>query len=412
MYHPLLPITDPAYKILEEQIKNIIYAIGKEPLPTGNISVLNGPPGTVLLYTYAYLHFEDEKYLNSAFQILDHLTDTLAGSEFHHSWSYGVAGAGFVFQHLQNLGFIDKKADLNLQELDQFILEGIRQDYEQQYWDPLHGLVGCGIYFMERHKHANQSTILQQITRYLLQLHKKVNGNCVWLSKDPERLEEAHYNFGMAHGMPGIISFLASVFTLNICQTEINEIVPSCIDYIIQHRNKNGTGSLFPSSVSMNTSSARGRVSRLGWCYGDLCIANALIAWGRACNQFYFIETGIDIALQTLTRNRENAQCVDASFCHGSSGIIHQYNCLYQLTKNEAFRQGALKWLETALEHFYLPGTTGNEYRYWTYNPDTRENFFTGNSSLLEGTAGIALVYLSLIGKTTSEWDSIFFINR
>ena len=66
--------------------------------------------------------------------------------------SAGVAGIAFVFQHLRNIGILDNEDDLNLSDLDEFISRGVEQDFRTGNWDPLHGMTGLGIYFLERNK--------------------------------------------------------------------------------------------------------------------------------------------------------------------------------------------------------------------------------------------------------------------
>ena len=65
---------------------------------------------------------------------------------------------------------------------------------------------------------------------------------------------------------------------------------------------------------------------------------------------------GIEVALKTTRRKFENAGCMDAPFCHGTVGLVHQYNRLYRLTGNEVFKYAAENWLRITLEQFYKPG--------------------------------------------------------
>src|SRR5678816_3108019 len=83
----------------------------------------------------------------------------------------GKAGIVFAFQHLRNIGALDKSEDLNLSELDEFVSLGIDNDFKNGNWDPLHGMVGLGIYFLERNKETGEKKYLETVSYTHLRAH-------------------------------------------------------------------------------------------------------------------------------------------------------------------------------------------------------------------------------------------------
>jgi len=382
-----------------------------------NPNLMDGKAGIALLFAYLAKLLSGKNYLQTTFDLLDELSDSLSIDELDHHLSSGVAGIGFTFQHLRNIGVLDKKEDLNLAELDEFINLGIDQDFKSGNWDPLHGMTGLGIYFLERNKETGEKKCLEKIVDNLALMQVPFGKHKVWITPGYGKYSNDNYNFGMAHGMPGILSFLVQVYKRGIKQKEIQEMISSCMQFLLQYEYENDLNGCFPTSIDVeknNKEETQG--SRLAWCYGDLCMANALIHCGKALNRIDPIaiawkKKGIEIALKTTRRNFDNSGCMDAPFCHGTTGLVHQYNRLYRLTGNEVFRYAAENWINITLKQFYKPGEGVGGYFFRCKNEEKDCFEYAPRYGLLEGSAGIALVYLSWLSKIEPDWDIIFLTN-
>jgi hypothetical protein len=120
---------------------------------------------------------------------------------------------------------------------------------------------------------------------------------------------------------------------------------------------------------------------------------------------------GTAIALKTTERTFENAGCNDAPFCHGSVGLVHLYHRLYNNTKIEAFKRAAERWLDITMLEYYKPGEGAGGYFSRSFNEEKNEFELLPLYALLEGSAGIALVYLSYLTDISPEWNIIFLAN-
>lgn len=326
--------------------------------------------------------------------------------------SGGVAGIAFVFQHLRNIGVLDKADDLNLSELDEFISQGADNDFKSGNWDPLHGMVGLGIYFLERNKETGEKKYLEKIIDQLATMRTISGDHLVWITPGFGKYSDNNYNFGMAHGMPGMLSFLAQVRACGIRPHEIEEMISSCIAYLLQCEYTDDPVYSFPLSIDVKPKSKEEKhYSRLAWCYGDLCMANALIHCGKELQKENLIAKGFDVALKTTQRSFEDSGCMDAPFCHGTVGLVHQYNRLYQLTNNEVFKNATDNWINITIMHFYKSGEGAGGYYFSSFNEEKNIFELISHYGLLEGSAGIALVYLSYIYNIKPDWDIIFLTN-
>jgi lantibiotic biosynthesis protein len=413
MYQPLINTGDPLYALLEGQIHGIAKAVynTKDTNPQ-SVGILGGKSGQALLFGYLSKQLNSPLYYDWCFEYLDELQEALANEDLIYTMSYGIGGVAFVFAQLQRIGVIDPEDDLNLEELDGFLAEGADVDHTDKNWDPLHGFVGLGAYFLERSKVTDVSGPLKQIVDQLWELRIPVGEHHLWMTKGYEDVTDDNYNFGMAHGMPGIISFLAQAHAAGIEQEKCSTMIIDAMDYILKHQNPPEADCLFPTLVNVNPTPEKDvRYSRLGWCYGDLCIINALIHSAKALKKEEWMKMAIDMALNTAGRSSEKAGCNDACFCHGSVGLVHQFNRLYQLTGRVEFKDAALRWLNETLDKYYKEGEGVGGYYYAEYDRETKSTKWAPSAALLEGASGIAIVYASLISPVEPDWDIIYFAN-
>jgi len=394
-----------------KQIETIAEQVLENKNEVKGIGLPGGKAGITLLFAYLAKLFPEKNYLQATFDYLDELSDSLSNEELHYNMSAGVAGIAFVFQHLRNLGILDNEEDMNLSDLDEFIGQGVEQDFIAANWDPLHGMTGLGIYFLERNEETGDRKYLEQIVDYLAAMRVNAGEYKVWITPGDGKYSNDNYNLGMAHGMPGVLSFLAQVYKRGIRQLEIKEIVSEALPFLLKHEYKDSVY-CFPIAVDVKPKPEEEEPnSRLAWCYGDLCMAFALLHCGIALQNDEWKKKGIDIALKTTLRTFENSGCNDAPFCHGTAGLVHQYHRLYNVTKIETFKTASRKWLEITHREFYKPGKGAGGYFSRSFNEEQNRIEFIPQYSLLEGSAGIALVYLSYLFDIKPDWDKIFLTN-
>lgn len=399
-------------QLLSRQVDTIAAEILQKKELINDRGLLGGKAGIVLLFAYLAKLFPDKEFDQTILEYLNELSIALADDELDINMSGGVAGIAFAFQHLRNIGVLDKNDDLGLSSLDEFIGLGADYDCKAFNWDPLHGLTGLGIYFLERNQETGDKKYLEKIVDYLAAMRTNHGEHKLWITPGYGKYSNDNYNFGMAHGMPGVLSFLAQVHARHIKQNEIEEMISSCVPFLLQNEYDEESEYSFPTTIEVSPENTdRETGSRLAWCYGDLCMANALIHCGTAVGRHDWKKKGIDVALKTTQRNFESAGCTDAPFCHGTTGLVHQYNRLYRFTGNDVFSYAAEKWIRLTLQHFYKPGEGAGGYFFRSFNEADNRFEYVPQYGLLEGSAGIALVYLSWLYNVPPDWDIIFLTN-
>jgi hypothetical protein len=99
----------------------------------------------------------------------------------------------------------------------------------------------------------------------------------------------------------------------------------------------------------------------------------------------------------------------DAGFCHGSAGIAHLFNRLYQATHEPPFCQAAQFWFEQTLQ-FRNPGAGVAGFSHW--RSDGKGSYgWVDDPGLLTGAAGIGLTLLAATTAIEPEWDRMMLID-
>ena len=401
---------------LEKQLKTIVDELITNGRLIHNFGLLDGKAGVTLLFAYLTKAYpENELYEDITCSYLEELSLALSEEELPSNMSAGITGIAFVFQHLRNMGLIDLSEDQNLSALDDAIRIYAEQLFEAGNWDPLHGLIGLGIYFIERNKETGDKEYLERIVDQLRELSLTENGNSVWVTPGYKHFTKDNYNFGIAHGMPGVLAFLAQVHTLDIRRSIIEEMIGSCLAYLLSYRNEDSSARFsFPRCIELDYEEGQGPKvlpSRHAWCYGDLSMANTLIHCGQALGRKDWKEMGLEIALKTTTIPFEYAGCDDAPLCHGVIGLAHQYDRLYNVARELQFKEARDYWLKVARDKYFRPDVYPGGYGYNRY-VEAENKFVLGASyGLLEGITGIGLIHLSLITGIKPGWDIIFQTN-
>jgi hypothetical protein len=145
-------------------------------------------------------------------------------------------------------------------------------------------------------------------------------------------------------------------------------------------------------------------MSRIAWCYGDPGMAVTLLAAARGAGEPAWERAAVETALSAASRPEELARIRDAGLCHGSAGIAHLFNRLYQATGEPRLAEAARFWFEWTLR-FRQPGNGVAGFRAW--NTDGENESWREDGGFLEGAAGIGLALLAATSTVEPEWDRL-----
>ncbi len=396
-----------------KQIEQIISDLSKETIQYLDLkkgkSLFNGTSGAALMLAHGGLYFENPEYIGYAKSIMN---DAIANFDADISTSFwGISGIGWLIQHFYELRIIEKKEIALLDELDDYLFETLHND-DPNFYDLLNGYLGKGMYFLKRYPHNKNRKALDRIFQFI---QESVVVNEVGISWRYGRTERSTYQYslGLCHGVPSILSFLCKLSVVNIEKEKGHHLIRQGVHWLLSKKNTSKENiSAFPDLLPFIDEPN----SRLAWCYGDLGIAVALFRIGQVLEDKEIYAEAMQIAIRTASRKLVHSEVyqddlnVDLGFCHGLSGIVHLYHRMYQVSGNTLFDQCKNYWLKLLLhsqkQNPQLPNVRGFTFRTVDEvisdraKPNWKESY-----NILEGSAGMTLVLLSLIDNKTNYWD-------
>ena len=403
---------EPLLQDSPQQLETIIRVLDKDELNKSASLLGDGNTGAALLQYYYGRHVGQEQYIEQANAIiLGNFELTIPNTPGAYSLCSGVAGFRWSVNHLINQGFIEGDADELFEQDDALLYNVMKHDISQGRYDYLHNAIGIGLYFLQR-RSASSIAYLASLIDGLAKSAITDQHGLKWLSMFNLQQGEgrkAVYNFSVSHGMTSIIGFLAKAYQTGIAQDRAAELLSAAVSYMLAHKRKStdASGSYFPSVVSAADDRPE-YGGRLAWCYGDLGLGYILWQVAKIMENNEWEQVAMDVLLQTTSRKDPNqAGVIDAGFCHGSSGIAHVYNRLYQHTGNSLFKDAALHWLDdTIRKAVFADGPAG--YKAW--HPPAYGGW-KAETGILQGISGIGLVLLAAASDMEPRWDECLLLS-
>lgn len=388
-------LTDRVKIKLDEIVQYLLFLDFEKDLSPG---LFSGTAGIALFLFYYARCFKNEYIADKAMEFLSYSINK-SEKTFRHTFCNGVSGICWCINHLITHKFIDKE---NLEIIELFDLHLGRNalnDSSVAYYDYLHGSCGTFLYLLKRIKNLNIKQYEIEFVNNLNYSKTTIENSCYWESK----IGNAK-NISISHGVASICIFLTKAYELNLNKVKAKELAIQSINFILNQENL-PTGDLiskYPSFYHVDSGLSTNNNSRLGWCYGDLGIAFALWHYSQVFHDKMIEHKAIDTMLFNAQRRNLNTNAViDASLCHGTSGIALIFYRMYLHTHIELFLDTAQYWLDQTLimsKHF--DGIVG-------YKSNNKNN----SIDLLNGISGIGLVLLTLLTGDNTRWDECLLLS-
>ncbi|WP_031453633.1 lanthionine synthetase LanC family protein [Flavobacterium chungangense] len=376
----------------------------KEYRNSNHIGLLSGLPGIILaLFEYSKISpiVNDKEVLNEYIQKTIKILENT--EKLTPTYCDGLAGYGIFLLKLKSNKFIDtfneelnNQIDEILEEIDEVLEEHIDIYNEKDNLDILHGLLGIGLYFIERENKIRVNDIVKILSTTSTTTKE---GYVYWKKYDSYDVFDIVLDMGNAHGIGANIFFLSKVLSKkNILTEDLTIIVNDLIDNSIKFYLNNAQiitkeiYSYYPFkilAVDFEQHTLTAENSRLGWCYGDLGVLYTLLMASILLQKKIFekviLEKLVFVASRTLKREKHS---IDAGFCHGTCGIAILFLNIYNISNNEVFWDAANYWLKETLNKKIE--IQSNEYVYYGFSiPNSTEK----NISILEGLTGVLICY-------------------
>jgi lantibiotic modifying enzyme len=412
MQSPWTPVLDPdAATEALSAVRSIAADLRSLPLSL-DAGLASGRAGIALLFASLAQTEPDGDHATVARRLLDSAINNLVSSPMGSELYGGFLGVAWAAQHLSSF-YPDEDDDEFYQEVDEAVLTLLGNPPALRSFDVFTGLLGLGVYALERLPSPFAQTCLERVVMQLAARAERQADGLTWKS-EPDSLPaevrkeypNGYYNLGLAHGVPGVLVFLAEVIREDISAAAARDLLRSAAHWLWMQRIP-GEAIRFPSLIGEGITP---EPARLAWCYGDLGVAVALLAAGRAAGLPAVEEQAREVALSAAGRTPEQARVKDAGLCHGAAGVGHLFNHLFQETGEARFRGSARLWFDRTLA-MRASGRGPGGYGAWV--PDERGIFtWRDEPGVLVGAAGVGLALHAAASSIAPSWDAMLLLPR
>jgi class I lanthipeptide synthase len=426
-------------------------ALGAADAAISNPTLAGGTAGAALFFAYRAGRGGEPGAAgdsDAAALLLERCTEALATTPLAPDLYGGFSGVAWTAEHLygprfaaapaptspgtetpqtpETPGGAEDDAEDPLAEIDAALLRYLDRSPWTADYDLIRGLAGFGVYALERLPRPSAIACLTKIVDRLAETAEHGPEGTTWHTA-PELLPDwqraifprGYYNLGVAHGVPALIAMLGAAAAAAGRMGAAGD--PAAADlagrarslgegasrWLLAQQLPPGNASRFGTTFSPENPPQR---SRLAWCYGDPGIAAALLVTARARGDEALEQLAIELALEAGDRPAETSGVRDAGLCHGSAGLAHLFNRMYQETGEPRLAAVSRRWFEHALD-FRQPGVGLAGYRAFQVEDDAVTESWRADPGLLEGVAGIGLALLGGLGDFEPSWDRILMLS-
>jgi lantibiotic modifying enzyme len=387
---------------LAEAVRRVTPKPLEAPLPAGTAGQ------AILFGDLADLLGREDEYYPVARERLELAVAAIAEHEMPYGLHAGYLGTAWAVAHL-GPRLLEEDED-PCQEIDEELLAVLARSPWPDDYDLVSGLVGIGVYALERLPASSSAAVLLEgVVRQLSTLSEVTADGVTWLSRPHTLIPSVRalyptgiYNLGLAHGVPGVVSLLASAHAAGV--PGATPLLTGGVEWLLAERRKNG------DAAFGYYANATGRAQpRMAWCYGDPGVATALWQAGLACGETRWSEEALRIAERAARADFNASGVRDAGICHGSVGLAHIFQRFYCATLAPRFRDAARTWIQHT---FALRRNDLGVCGYQTWPPEADNDVqLISDLSFLNGVCGVALVLASAVAEREPCWDRCLLLS-
>jgi len=399
-----------AWTAIEEIERSLTERLSSDSSLASNPTLASGTAGLALFFAYLDAARPGSDAGDRALECLGEAMDRLASAGIGPSLYSGFSGVGWSVEHLRH-GFFDGDDDLT-DPVDGALEQLLGRPGHQPY-ELVLGIAGYGTYLLERLPHPTAAGLLERVIDHLDASAERSPAGCTWftppdweLDRQREIMPEGCYNLGVAHGVPGVLGFLAAARQKGVSDGRIEELAEGTIRWLLAQRIADDDNSVFPAYFAPDKGPLPARTA---WCYGDLGIAAVLLLAARSFGCPAWEEEAVGLAHVAAARSIETTGATDACLCHGAAGNGHLFVRLYQATGDPVLREAALSWIGHALASRQR-GEEVAGFPAWYAEADEGGKW-VADPGFLMGAAGVGLALLAAASDVEPEWDRVMLLS-
>ena len=384
---------DTALTVVDE------IAVALLRLPADEASLAAGSTGRALLH--ARLANDDDQR-DAALSCLRHALPQLRTRGGPASLYAGAAGIGWVLTHLEG-DLLDERD--RCAGLDRALLRLLDRQPWPGRFDLVSGLVGLGVYALERLDVPEGPDLLERVVLRLAETAVRDGDDVYWWTPPHWLIEQArtasptgHIDLGLAHGVPGPIALLGAACATGVASDLARGLLDGAVGWLLREA---------ANTERLSYSWQPGREpspARTAWCYGEPGVAAALLIAARGAGEPAWEEDALRLARRAATRSLADSGVVDAGVCHGASGLGLTFARLHHATGDRELGEAARCWFEHTLE-LRQPGAGIAGFITEGVNGPTED------PGLLVGATGIALALHAAASDHEPTWDRLLLLS-
>jgi class I lanthipeptide synthase len=403
----------------------VVLAIARDlaERPPSDHPGIGGFAGLAVFYAYVFRALKEAR---SGELAADYHALAVAGAEqarLSPALYGGYSGIGWTDEHLTGFLF-DCEDQEEVTAVDGALHAVLAPRPGARVYDLIAGLVGFGVYALERHRrHPSSefapravSAILSRLTEAAEETPRGLTWHTppelIFEPNTKQRFPNGYYNVGVAHGVPGVIALLALMVRARIESDRAAALLKPAVHWLLAQQMGPDSNSTFPSWLTPNEPVA----SRAAWCYGDPGVSASLFLAGDACGEEAWRQKALEVATRSLNLPYQRTGIEDAGICHGAAGLAQIAQRLYWESSSPEMASAATLWLRRTLA-LYRPGQGIGGYRAWNPRRDQDGRYVEGqrewqsDASFLTGSVGIGLTLLAGITDVAPDWDRLLFLS-
>ena len=394
---------------LLHEINSILEAEAATAL--SDIGLHKGLAGVALFHFYYARHTDQQPPADAGTQLIREIVQRLNADFNIATYCYGMAGFGWVLDHLIQQDLVEVDADGLLTQLDEPLRQQMMDDFARGFYDHMHGALGYSLYFLQRYRNTQAPDLkayylgcMQDTIKEIRRLAKPQATGLAWSMRLEHTSGMSVYNLSLSHGIASMLLFLMEVKSTFDEAIPVDDLIRGGVEFIIDQSGFSET-SRYPAYLP-ESGNGPGTEGRLAWCYGDLGVGLALWQAGALLHQPTWKEEALTTFLHASTlRSPEQTRIQDADFCHGALGVGAIFMRAYRLSQAPPLLDAAQHWLQEGLK-MRQPNQGLAGFVHWS----PADQAYIPQHDLLNGIAGIGLCLLSYLSEQNRGWEAALLI--
>lgn len=390
---------------LRKEVDKIEKKIEHESF-NGNIGLYTGLSGKALLYTQLFLATGSSRYSDITQEIILQIIEQIeVQPNLSYTFSSGLAGFGWLLNFLVDKNILNFESEELIIELHTAMELRLQTYLSINNFDQINGAISIARYFIS----AKVESPVKSVIQYLDKNKIESDGEVKWPKNLIKDGDNAFYDFGLAHGVPGIMGFLLECLKSDIETRTCERLIRGSISFLFNNiQDLTSVGSYFPHTISYpeyNKGNNKPEFGRLSWCYGDLGALYVIYHAGKFLEDRFIHQRALNMLVMTTKRKSVlETNVKDACLCHGSSGIGYMYTKLWKDSANLEFKRAADFWMYETLKFGQ------SNYKFMIQRSDRNLQYEESNSFLV-GEIGVAISCLTYLYPHLFSWDNSMMLS-